>query len=121
MTCKARLSCILILGVGLLLAGCGGSSTASESSSATTSATSTGTAAGDPASAKVSANTASDSEIETALAGAGVSNAGRWAHEVVEYRPYPMDDPNLQKLRDNLAKYNPGQETVDKIVSALTP
>jgi len=27
----------------------------------------------------------------------------------------------MTKLRDNLAKYNPGQETVDKIVSALTP
>ncbi len=39
----------------------------------------------------------------------------------MEYRPYPADDPNLTKLRDNLAKYNPGQETTDKIVSALTP
>ena len=49
-----------------------------------------------------------------------MSNPGRWAEEVVEYRPYPADDPNLAKLRDNLAKYNPGQETTDKIVSALT-
>lgn len=69
----------------------------------------------------MSANTASDSEIEAALGAAGVSNPGRWAHEVVEYRPYPTDDPNLQKLRDNLAKYNPGEENVNKIVSALTP
>ncbi len=121
MITKARLSCILF-GAALFVAGCGGSTATSESSSpATTQATSGGTASGDPATAKVSANTASDSEIETALAAAGVSNAGRWAHEVVEYRPYPTDDPNLQKLRDNLAKYNPGQETVDKIVSALTP
>ena len=74
-----------------------------------------------PGAAKVSANTASESEIEAALAGAGVSNPGRWAEEVVEYRPYPDDDSNLTKLRENLAKYNPGQETVDKIVSALTP
>jgi hypothetical protein len=74
-----------------------------------------------PAGAKVSANTASDREIESALNAAGVSNAARWAHEVVEYRPHPADDPNLTKLRENLAKYNPGQETVDKIVSALTP
>jgi hypothetical protein len=36
-------------------------------------------------------------------------------------RPYPADDPNLTKLRENLAKYNPGQETTDLIVSALTP
>ena len=34
---------------------------------------------------------------------------------------YPTDDMNLTKLRDNLAKYNPGQETTDKIVAALTP
>jgi hypothetical protein len=70
---------------------------------------------------KVSANTASEEEITAALAAAGVSNPGRWAEEVVEYRPYPTDDPNLTKLRDNLAKYNPGQETIDKIVSALQP
>jgi ABC-type glycerol-3-phosphate transport system substrate-binding protein len=122
MICKARLSCVLIVGVGLFVAGCGGSTTASDSSTpATTQATSSGTASGDRANAKVSANTASDSEIESALAAAGVSNPERWAHEVVEYRPYPIGDPNLQKLRDNLAKYNPGEETVDKIVSALTP
>jgi hypothetical protein len=73
------------------------------------------------AGAKVSANTASEDEISDALEQLGVSNPGRWAEEVVEYRPYPTDDPNLAKLRDNLAKYNPGQETTDKIVSALTP
>jgi hypothetical protein len=32
-----------------------------------------------------------------------------------------LADSGLTKLRDNLAKYNPGQETVDKIVSALEP
>ncbi len=69
----------------------------------------------------MSANTASEDEISDALEQAGVSNPGRWAEEVVEYRPYPTDDPDLTKLRDNLAKYNPGQETTDKIVSALTP
>jgi hypothetical protein len=73
------------------------------------------------AGAKVSANTASEEEIAAALAAAGVSNPDRWAEEVVEYRPYPADDPNLTKLRENLAKYNPGQETTDLIVSALTP
>ena len=123
MTSKARLSCILIVGVGVLVAGCGGSTTTTDSSNpaTTTQVTSSATASADPTSAKVSANTASDKEIESALAAAGVSNPGRWTHEVVEYRPYPMDDPNLQKLRDNLAKYNPGEETLDKIVSALTP
>ena len=73
------------------------------------------------AGAKVSANTASEDEIAAALESAGVSNPERWAEEVVEYRPYPADDPNLTTLRDNLAKYNPGQETTDLIVSALAP
>jgi hypothetical protein len=117
MICKARLSLICVVTVVVLaVAGCGGSTTtngsgASASSSPTTS----------QPGAKVSANTASESDIAAALSAAGVSNAERWAKEVVEYRPYPADDPNMTKLRDNLAKYNPGQETVDKIVSALTP
>src|SRR5512134_2660735 len=70
---------------------------------------------------KVSANTASENEIAAALASAGVPNAKRWAEEVVEYRPYPPNDPNLTKLRNGIAKYNPGPETTDKIVSVLTP
>ena len=73
------------------------------------------------ASTKVSANAASEDEISDALEAAGVSNPERWAEEVVEYRPDPAGDPDLSKLRDNLAKYNPGQETTDKIVSALAP
>lgn len=70
---------------------------------------------------RVSANTADEGQIAAALKGAGVSNPERWAREVMEYRPYAADDPDLKSLRQNLAKYNPGQETVDKIVSALTP
>lgn len=73
------------------------------------------------AGAKVSASTASEDEIAQALTAAGVSNPGRWVEEVVEYRPYPSDDPDLGKLRQNLAKYNPGEETTNKIVAALTP
>ncbi|OUC95984.1 hypothetical protein [Streptosporangium minutum] len=72
-------------------------------------------------SGKVSANTASEAEIAAALRTAGVSNPERWAKEVVEYRPYAADDKDLTSLRENLAKYNPGQDTVNKIVSALTP
>jgi hypothetical protein len=123
MTYKARLSCVFVVGVGLFVTGCAGSTTTSDSSSqaTTTQAAPSATGPAAPAGAKVSANTASDKEIESALAAAGVSNPGRWAHEVVEYRPHPTDDPNLQKLRENLAKYNPGEETLDKIVSALTP
>ncbi|ART71168.1 hypothetical protein BTO20_23835 [Mycobacterium dioxanotrophicus] len=103
--------------------GCGGSTSADSTSTTSGAAASTTTAAPATAApaAKVSANTASEDDIAAALKAAGVSNPSRWAEEVVEYRPYPAEDPNLGKLRDNLAKYNPGQETVDKIVSALTP
>ena len=43
--------------------------------------------------------------------------AARWAKEVVEYRPYPANDPTIAKLRGELAKYNPGPGVVDAIVS----
>jgi hypothetical protein len=125
MICKARLSLICIVTVVVVAAaGCGGSTTTNGGGASASSSPTTSSAAASATSqpgAKVSANTASESDIASALTAAGVSNAERWAHEVVEYRPYPADDPNLAKLRDNLAKYNPGQETVDKIVSALTP
>lgn len=70
---------------------------------------------------KVSANTASEREIAKALTAAGVTNPGRWAAEVVEFRPYPADDPDLTTLRKHLAKDSPDEETTDKIVSVLTP
>jgi hypothetical protein len=98
------------------LAACG--STSGDASAGSTGAPATSAAS---KTGKVSANTASASEIEAALQAAGVDNAARWTREVMEYRPYAADDPNLTSLRDNLAKYNPGQETVDKIVSALVP
>jgi hypothetical protein len=70
---------------------------------------------------KVSANTASKTEIVAALTGVGVPNPQRWANEVMEYRPYAANDSDLTRLRENLIKHKPGQQTVDKIVSALTP
>ena len=70
---------------------------------------------------KVSANAASQDAIASALKAAGVSSPNRWAAEVVEYRPYAINDLNLSKLRENLAKYNPAQQTVDQIVSVLQP
>ena len=134
-TTTRLLTACITAALALGLAACGGAatppaSTAPASSAAaaepTDSADDSATADDDEADtaaagAKVSANTASEDEIAAALETAGVSNAGRWAEEVVEYRPYPPDDANLTKLRENLAKYNPGQETTDKIVSALTP
>jgi hypothetical protein len=52
---------------------------------------------------------------------AGISNAEKWADEVMEYRPYPSDDPNFAKLRQELAKYNPAPGVVDQIVAILEP
>jgi hypothetical protein len=129
--------------LGLALAGCGAAESASTTTPTTTYA---GPAIGAPASpapsasasaapgasasaaptsaapgTKVSANTASEEEIFAALSRAGVSNPTRWTAEVIAGRPYPANDPNLGKLRQNLVKYNPGQDTVNKIVSALTP
>jgi ABC-type Fe3+-hydroxamate transport system substrate-binding protein len=123
LTSKAGLSSILALFIVLATAACGTSTTTSEPTATTTAVPTSAEATTPPAqpAAKVSANTASETDIEGALAAAGVTNPARWAAEVVEYRPYPADDLNLTKLRHNLAKYNPGQETVDKIVSALTP
>ncbi len=108
---------VLVLATGIIACSSDpATTTASSSSNGTTSTTAGATATG-----KVSANTATTAEIAAALEGAGVNNADRWAREVVEYRPYPADDPTLQKLRDNLEKYNPADGVIDKIVSALTP
>jgi len=82
-------------------------------------ATTTSTTAA-PAVAKPNANTASRAEMTTAFTAAGISNAARWAMEVEEYRPYPTNDPNMAKLRQNLAKYNPGPGVVDAIIAALS-
>ena len=69
---------------------------------------------------KANANTASRADIQAALESAGVPSAAQWSREVVEYRPYPTNDPNMAKLRQNLAKYNPGPGVVDLIISALS-
>jgi TRAP-type uncharacterized transport system substrate-binding protein len=119
----ARLAATFAATAALGLVACGGSTTTPSGSATSAPASPTGEATGaSPGTVrKVSANTASEDEIAAALAGAGVPNPKRWAEEVVEYRPYPLNDPKLTKLRTNLAKYNPGEETIDKIVSVLTP
>jgi hypothetical protein len=101
-------------------AGAAPTSIASEAAAAPTAAASTPADVGS-STAQVSANSASESEIAAALAAAGVPNADRWAREVVEYRPYDASDATLQKLQDNLAKYNPDPATLAGILSALVP
>lgn len=108
--------------LGASLAACGGS-TPAYSSAPAPAAVEIPAKPGEPAqnAAKMSANSASEAELVTALRAAGVSNPERWAEEIIEYRPYASDDVNLAKLRQNLAKYNPGQQTLEKILSALQP
>uniref|UniRef100_UPI003F499116 hypothetical protein n=1 Tax=Pseudonocardia sp. CA-138482 TaxID=3240023 RepID=UPI003F499116 len=90
---------------GLLLAGCAATTPGSPVSP-------TGT---------VSANTATGDQLVAAFTAHGVPDPQRWAAEVDEYRPYPMDDPTLDKLQDNLAKYHPSPETLAGILASLTP
>lgn len=78
-------------------------------------------AAGSQAVKKVSANTATQAEIAAALQANGVPNPANWAKEVVEYRPYPTDDPTLKKLQDNLVKYRPDAATLAGILATLVP
>jgi hypothetical protein len=92
--------------------------TAATATTAAPAATTTTAAAA--ATTKVSANNATQAQVQAALEANGVSNASRWAVEVVEYRPYPTNDPTMAKLRQNLAKYNPGPGVVDGIVASLS-
>jgi len=94
--------------------------TAAATAPSTSAAPAAATTTTAPAVQKVNANTASQSEIQAALAAAGVPSAAQWSREVVEYRPYPTNDPTFAKLRQNLAKYNPGPGVVDGIISALS-
>lgn len=96
-------------------------SAATTAGQATTAATVAATATtASQATAKVSANNATRAELQAAFTAAGITGAAQWAREVEEYRPYPTTDPNMAKLRQELAKYNPGPGVVDKIVATLS-
>ena len=113
-----------VIALAACTSGSGATPTAASSAGSVAPAAATTTPTDAPSSAvagKVSANTASQSELAAALAAAGVPNADRWAREVTEYRPYPADDPTLQVLQDNLAKYNPDPATLAGILSVLEP
>jgi hypothetical protein len=117
--------CASALTLAVAASGCAGSSGSSTASSpsaaAPASAGATGPSAGTASIGKVSANTASEQQIADALQAHGVSNPERWADEVVEYRPYPPNDPSLGKLRQNLEKYHPSPQTLQAILDSLTP
>lgn len=111
------IACVAALG----FAGCG-SDTTETPAAVTTSTVTTSTVAPAPETgAKVSANSGSADEIAAALTAAGVQNAERWTREVMEYRPYDTADPSLASLRQELLKYNPAPDQLEKILGALTP
>jgi hypothetical protein len=112
--------------IAVALWGCGGSGTSAVTTATAPIATATatlGTAASTspPSATKVSANTATSAELTAAFTAAGIPNPASWTREVIEYRPYPADDANFAKLRNELAKYNPAPGVVDKIVATLKP
>lgn len=139
---KLRILVATAVGVALLAAACGGSNsdkttptaasqagstattasgaTAKPSIPATTAATTAASATAGQTTGKVSANNATRAELTAALQAAGVPSAANWAREVEEYRPYPTNDPNMAKLRQELAKYNPAAGVVDQIVATLS-
>ena len=67
---------------------------------------------------KVNANSASQAELEAAFTAAGIPNAAKWAKEVTEYRPYPVD-PTWAQLRQELSKYNISQAVFAQIIAVL--
>lgn len=72
-----------------------------------------------PSGDTLSANDASIADLTAQFEAAGIAQAARWAREVDEYRPYSEDDTNYNKLRGELAKYNPGPGVVDAIIATL--
>jgi hypothetical protein len=67
----------------------------------------------------LSANDASIAELAARFEAAGIAQPALWAREVDEYRPYSADDTDYNKLRGELAKYNPGPGVVDAIITTL--
>jgi len=100
--------------------------TTSAASTASTAVTGSAAAATAPAGGaaatiqKVNANTASQAELLAAFQANGIPSAAQWVREVMEYRPYPTNDPSFAKLRTELAKYNPSPAVVDQIVASLS-
>ena len=121
------LAAAALAAAALTFAACGSgddaSAPATTAAAVTTTAVETTATAGgaEVTTGTVSANTASTEELITALEANGVDNADRWAREIEEYRPYDTADPELTHLQDELAKYNPDPDQLQKILDTLTP
>ena len=109
---------LVVLVLSVIAVACGSGSDPGETATSTA-VSETPSNPADAPTGKLSANNATDEELEAAFEAAGISNAAQWAHEVKEYRPYPVDDTDFAKLRGDLAEYNPGPGVVDAIISLL--
>ena len=68
----------------------------------------------------VDANDAPIFDVVTAFELNDIPEAGRWAREVVAYRPYDVADPTLARLRQQLVRQKPPPGVVDQIVASLS-
>ena len=118
---KRRFVLVIGLAASLAIGACGGDDDQAGSTTSTTAPQSetTGTTAAGTGALLVDANKATVAELTSAFEAAAIPNAGKWAKEVEEYRPYPTDDPTFGKLRAELAKYNPSDAVLNQIVAAL--
>lgn len=73
------------------------------------------------ASNKQSINDASVQDITAALRTNQVHDPEMWAKVVMQYRPYPNDDPHLGKLRQAMADNHADPQTIDQITAVLQP
>lgn len=73
------------------------------------------------ASHKQSINDSSVQDVAAALSTNQVHDPEKWAKVVMQYRPYPNDDPSLGKLRQALADNHADSRTVEQITAVLQP
>ncbi len=93
------IAAVLVLSVISLACGSGSDSGETPTSSGVSAAQSN--PAGAPK-GKVSANNDTEEELEAAFEAAGIANAEEWAHEIEEYRPYPVDDTDFSVHAERL-------------------
>lgn len=73
------------------------------------------------ASHKQSINDSSVQDIAAVLRTNQVQDSGKWAQVVMQYRPYPKDDPQLGKLRRALADNHADPRTIEQVTAVLKP
>ena len=73
------------------------------------------------ASHKQSVNDSSVQDVAATLRTAQVHDPEKWARVIMQYRPYPNDDPHLGKLRQALADNHADPQTIEQITAVLQP